>query len=94
MQVVGQLFSERNVISDITAELKLVADIEEESPPAKLEALPNFSPLKMNDYFFRFVKNVTVLVDLTEFITKVISFEDPKLSLLIGLLGTLFIATI
>lgn len=48
----------------------------------------------MNDYFFRFVKNVTVLVDLTEFMTKLISFEDPKLSLLAGLLGTLLIATI
>lgn len=65
---------ESNVLSDITAELKQVADLEEESPPPKLEALPNFNPLKMNDYFFRFVKNVTVLVDLTEFITKLISF--------------------
>ncbi len=73
-QVVGQLFGEanKNIISEITSELKLIADDSPET--AKLQALPSFSALKMNDYFFRFVKSVTILVEFTEFATKVVAF--------------------
>ena len=56
--------------------------------------MPNLSAIKLNDYFFRFIKSITPLVELVEFIAKVINFEDPKLSMLVGLLATVFIYSI